>query len=397
MDRFHPIKLFILALLLCFTTAVTAAKYKAVNEAPDEIPETAQEQEIWAIGKAHQAQVRKTSEVVNDPQLEIYLERVAARLFGPMLDQIGMEVDVLVFNDPTVNAWVYPDGTIAVQTGLLAAMENEAQLAAILGHEISHFLNRHAYIQLVSKKKQASFGKLLGTAASLALAASTGTQADLSKIGAVWTELVTSGYSRKLETKADAQGLELLVAAQYPPQEALPAFEALRIPEDDTANISKVWSSHPDIDSRLKNLKKSIKKIKSAPRTVPDSLSYFQSVASALRANVKLDMQARNYNNAERVIAKYIQAKPMDPEGHFTLGEIHRKRNPHSAFEQRTQAYQAAIQQASDFADAYKELGMAYRQQRQNEPAAAAFNQYLSLAPNAPDAGIIKGYLQSME
>ena len=61
-----------------------------------------------------------------------------ARLLGDMVEEIDLEVDVLVFKDPTVNAWAYPNGTVAVQTGLLAAMENEAQLAAIMGHEIAH-------------------------------------------------------------------------------------------------------------------------------------------------------------------------------------------------------------------------------------------------------------------
>ena len=397
MDRNYLLKLLLLLVVLCSSATVHAAKFKAVNEAPSQIPATPEEQEIWDIGRAHQQLVRKGSDVVNDPQLEAYLESVAARLFGPMLGQIGMEVDILVFKDPSVNAWVYPDGTIAVQTGLLAAMENEAQLAAILGHEISHFLNRHAYVQLVKKSKQASLGKLLGSAASLALVASTGVEADLSKIGAVWTELVTSGYSRKLETKADAQGLELLATANYPPQEALPAFEALRIPEDDGASVSKVWSSHPDIDSRLKNLKKSIKKIKSPATDIPESLGYYQAVASALQVNVQLDMQAKNLARAQQVAAKYIQAVPQDPEGHFILGEIQRKINPYSEFDSRTQAYLVALSLDSNFAHAYKELGMAYRQQGKNNEAALAFSQFLSIAPDAPDAGIIQGYLEGLE
>ena len=157
-------------------------------------------------------------------------------------------------------------------------MENEAQLAAILGHEISHFLNRHAYVQIVAKNKQKSFGKMLGTAASLALAAGTGVQADLTKVGTVWADLVTSGYSRKLESQADAQGLDLLVGAQYPANEALPAFEALRIPEDNTANVNKVWSSHPDIDNYFDQFADLAKKVDGVSPYIDISLSQTESL-----------------------------------------------------------------------------------------------------------------------
>ena len=397
MNRTDWIKVLLVTAALVTSATAAAAKIRPINEIPQQVPETAEEREIWAIGRAHQQQVRGSSELVNDPQLESYLEGVASRLYGPLLAQIGITVDVLVFKDPTVNAWVYPDGTIAVQTGLLAAMDNEAQLAAILGHEISHFLNRHAYIRIAEKNNQKSFGLLQGTAASLPPAAGPRFQADLSKVGAVWTELVTSGYSRKLESEADAQGLELLVAAHYPPGEALPAFEALRIPEDNTANIDKVWSSHPDIDSRLRSLQKAIRKIKNPAATVPASLDYYRAVAPALAANVLLDMQQRNYPKAIAATNKYILANPSDPNGYFTLGEIERKQAPDSAFEPRMQAYRDAIARDPDFADAHKELGMALRQQGKKEQAADAFKRYLALAEQAPEAGIIRGYLEGLQ
>ena len=388
-------------LLLCLTGSgsIAAAKYLTVNEAPDKIPETEEEKSIWAIGRAHQEKVRETGEVINDVELEAYLAGVATRMFGDMLEFIGLEVEVLIFRDPTVNAWVYPDGTIAVQTGLLAAMENEAQLAAILGHEISHFLNRHAYIQIKSKQKQKGFGNVLGVLATATVAAKTGKlDTSLMGVGQVWTDLVTSGYSRDLETKADAQGLELLAAAGYNPNQALPAFEAMRIKDDDEVNIAKMWSSHPDIDTRLKNLRKRIKKMKSPPDFVPAPEPYVKAVGSAILVDAQLNTQRRRFDLALQMMNRYIEILPEQVVGRYLLGEIHRKKTPEGPdYEPRVSAYNAAIAMDEQYAPAYRELGMAYRQQHQVEAAIGAFEKYVALAPDAVDTPIIRWYLDDLK
>lgn len=388
-------------IILCIVTCSVcyAKKYKPINEIPGQVPEAGKETDIWKTGRAHQQQIRQSSDVVKNPELEKYLEDIVIKLMGDMVQIIGQEIDVLVFKDPTVNAWVYPDGTIAVQTGLLNAMQNEAQLAAILGHEISHYLNRHAYIQLKAKQKQSAIGKGLGLLATAAVAAKTGTvDTGLINSGQIWTELVTSGYSRKLEKKADTQGLELMVAAGYPPAQALPAFETLRIKEDDQINISKMWSSHPDIDSRIKGLKKRIKKIKDAPEATPSETEYVKAVGAALLANSQLDVRDRKYDSALATLNRYISVFPKEPVGHYLQGELYRKQNPEGPdYTNRVQAYQAAINLNNNFAEAHKELGMAYRQQNQKEAAIKSLNAYLANKPKAADAPIIKWYVQDMQ
>lgn len=397
MTRSSPVLGILIILLLCFCPLGYAAKYKPINEIPHEVPADEEEQRIWAVGKAHQEKVRKTGEVINDSQMEADLEALAARLMGDMVETIGLEVNVLIFKDPTVNAWVYPDGTIAVQTGLLAELRNEAQLAAILGHEISHFLNRHAYIQIKSKQTQSVIGKGLGLLATAVVASKTGAvNTGLMDAGQIWTDLVTSGYSRKLEHRADVQGLELLVAAGYDPNQALPAFEALRIKDDDQVNVGKIWSSHPDIDSRLKNLKKRIKKIKSPPSFIPSEQAYVKAYGKAMLIDVQLDVQRKRYQRALATLQRYTDVM-NNPEGHYLMGEVYRKQSPEGPdYSPRTTAYQRAITADKNFALAHKELGMAYRQQGQNTQAATALGTYLELAPDAADAPIIQWYLQDM-
>lgn len=388
----------LLVLTLAFGAPAQAKKYQPVNEIPGQVPETDEEKGIWAIGLAHQTKVRGTDELVNNPELETYLEGIVAHLMGPMLQDIGMDVDVLVFRESTVNAWVYPNGTVAVQTGLLAAMENEAQLAAILGHEVSHFLNRHAFIQIKAKQKQSFIGKGLGVLATAAVAAKTGSvNTGLLDSGQIWTDLVTSGYSRKLETAADRQGLQLMMAAGYPPEQALPAFETMRQDEDNVVNVAKMWSSHPDIDARKKNLSKQIKKAKASTGSEGlDAERYLRAVSVAALNNTQLQLQLRQFDLAISRLQKFTQLLSDDPRGHYLLGEAYRKQDPQGNLDARIGAYQKAIATSSSLADPYRELGMVFRQQGKKAEADGAFTTYLKLAPQAADAPIIAWYRDNL-
>lgn len=391
--------LLVLALLVVLNGTAQAKKYKPINEIPKQGPESDEEQNIWNVGIRHQDKVRGTDELVNNPQLEQYLEGVVAKLMGDMVDDIGLEVDVLIFKDTTVNAWVYPNGTVAVQTGLLAALENEAQLAAILGHEVAHFLNRHAFIQIKAKQKTSFLGKGLGVLATAALAAKTGSiNPNLINSGQIWTELVTSGYSRKLETAADAQGLQLMMGAGYPPNQAIPAFETMRQEEDDQVNVSKMWSSHPDIDARKKNLSKQIKKSKASKTGEGlDKQTYLNAVSLAVLSNIQLDVHKRKFDSAIEGLNNFTETLPNDARGYYFLGEAYRKKSPEGDFDQRIKSYQSAIGNDSSLAEPQREIGMAYRQQGNLNKARDAFTQYLNKNPNATDAPIIAWYRDNLD
>lgn len=397
----HRVKLagLCLALLLVLVPgAALAKKYKPINEIPGQVPETEEEEAVWQVGIAHQEEVRGSDALVNNAELEEYLEGIVARLLGDMVQTIGLEVDVLVFREPSVNAWVYPNGTVAVQTGLLAAMENEAQLAAILGHEVAHFLGRHAFIQIKSKQTQSAIGKGLGALAAIAVAAKTGTiSTGLLDSGQIWTDLVTSGYSRKLETQADEQGLGLMIAAGYPPDQALPAFEALRIDEDDEINVRKVWSSHPDIDDRKKNLGRRIKKAQVKDNSAGlDAAAYLSAVRLGVLVNSQLLVAHREFEDAIASLQRFTTAVADEPTGFYLLGEAYRQRSPEGEFEPRIAAYERALAIDPGFSAAWRELGMAYRQRDMPGAAQAAYTQYLELAPGAADAPIIGWYRDTL-
>ncbi|NJN51175.1 MAG: M48 family metalloprotease [Gammaproteobacteria bacterium] len=181
------------------------------------------------------------------------------------------------------------------QTGLLAGMDNDSQLAAIIGHELAHFIERHSYRELIADRRQSAVGKGLGFLATALVAKQTGViDTNLMNAGQIWTDLVTSGYSRELEHDADAQGLELMAAGDYAQREAIAAFEALRSNDDyGVVDVAAIWSSHPKLDDRIENLQASVAKSGQSSRVI-DPAPYRVALANAFIVNAQLDMDAHS-------------------------------------------------------------------------------------------------------
>ena len=387
--------------LLLSVTPVANAKIKPIQEI-QQIPENADEQRLWEIASNHENNVFNDGRMYNNEEIEAYLEAMAYRMLGDDIDHTGVKIDFFVVLDPRLSAWVYPYGTIAVHSGLIAGLENEAQLAAIIGHELSHFLQRHSYRELISERRQGAIGKGLGLLLTAAAATQTGAiNTDLMKAGGLWTDLVTSGYSRKNEHIADAEGLTLMKNAGYERHEAIAAFKALKDNDQYGAvNVRHLWSSHPKLDDRIDNVTKAVKKEqrskKYEPGTPVDSLSYYKAMGTLLMANARLDLNERMFERARMALGKYLQAYPDDPEALFWMGESYRLEAPGGPdFAQRMQAYQSALQNDSGHATAYRELGLALRQNGQHAEAKIQLNRYLELRPDAVDKGIIQYYIET--
>lgn len=381
-----------------------AAKVVPVYEA-EKVPDEADEVALWESASRHENRLRNSGTIFHDEHIERYVESLADRMLGDRLDHLGIEIDFILVREPTLSAWAYPYGTIALHTGLLARMDNEAQFAAILAHEISHFLQRHTYREMLSGDRNSKLGKGLGFLASLAMAKETGSfnKGVMDFTGELWENLSTSGYSKKNEYVADEEGLELMAHAGLSRDESIPAFHAL---EENAvygaADPRKMWSSHPRLEDRIDNLEREIKRERRrrgyTPGEVPDPLVYYRGIAPALLINARLDIGERKFQRARDELQKYLLVHPDDPEAHFLVGETYRRENPRGPeFADSQAAYRAALEQDSAYAPALKELGMSYRMQRQNAAARKAFEAYLEAAADAPDAGIIRGYLAGLQ
>jgi len=392
------------ALLLLLARPMLAADilpaYKATR-----LPDAQDEVELWERASSHENRLRNAGTVFRNRQVEAYIESLADRMLGNSIDHLGITLDFVLVADPVLSAWAYPYGTIGIHSGLLVRMDNEAQFAAILSHEISHFLQRHSYREMLQRKTQGKVGKTIGFLASLALAKETGSfdPKAMDFAGDLWKNLATSGYSQDNEYVADEEGLALMTRAGLPIGEALQAFRHLA--ENSlygAADPRKMWSSHPRLEDRIRNIDKDIKDARRKKGYVEakptDPLVYYRAIAPVLLINARLDLQERQFVRAREALQKYLIVHPDDPQAHYLVGESYRRENPRGPdFSASQGAYQAALSRDSAYAPALKELGMTYRIQRQNAEARKALERYLAADPGAADAGIIRGYLAGLQ
>ena len=150
-----------------------------------------------------------------------------------------LEFRFFVVEDPSINAAALPDGTLLVNTGLLGAVDNEAQLAFVLSHEISHVLQVH-YRREVEETRASRVGLTIAGIAAGVFIGDAGIF--LAQIGVA---SVVNGHQRELENQADRLGLQNVIEHGYDPREA-PNLSRMFINRYGSRTTSKLWSNHDD-------------------------------------------------------------------------------------------------------------------------------------------------------
>jgi hypothetical protein len=149
----------------------------------------------------------------------------------------ALEFRFFVIEDSSINAAALPDGTVLVNTALLGAVDNEAELAFVLSHEISHVLQVH-YWREVHETRPQRIGLLIAGIAAGAFIGDLGLyMAELGMIS------VINGHQRELENQADRLGLQNVIEHGYDPRQA-PTFMRMIIERYGTRSTSKLWSNH---------------------------------------------------------------------------------------------------------------------------------------------------------
>jgi len=148
-----------------------------------------------------------------------------------------IEFRFFVVEEPSINAESFPDGTLLVNTGLLGALENEAQLAFVLSHEMAHVLQTH-YRREVEETRGSRIGLTIAGLAAGAFIGDVGIF--ISQIGIA---SVVNGHQRELENQADRLGLQNIIEHGYDPREA-PNFSRIVINRYGDRTTSRLWSNH---------------------------------------------------------------------------------------------------------------------------------------------------------
>lgn len=151
-----------------------------------------------------------------------------------------------VLEDDAPNAFAFPDGSVFINTGLLKRLENEAQIAVVIGHEIAHVTNEHSRRMVETARNNAMWAGLIGAAASAAL----GRQGGL-LVARLGYNLMSNKFSRDLEDQADRVGLYYAWEAGYDVREAPQMWRGMM--GDYRESQTVLYSDHPSLLSRYRN------------------------------------------------------------------------------------------------------------------------------------------------
>lgn len=381
--------------------------------------------------------------VLEDEAANAYLFRIGSSLIpaGLVLDNVTWKFRAL--RDPEPNAFALPNGSIYVTTGLLALVDNESQLAAIIAHELTHVMRRHTYMQNRSNRKKfltmnviAIVGSvtpgMVGTAISLAAA-----------VAPFIVMSMISGYSRDLEREADHRAVDMMISAEYPPEEAINVMKLLS-KDIEGEQIKIFYNDHPELRDRVSYLTSYLgsraDKITPEMELHREKTAYFRKMEPVMRHNVQLAINAARYRSAIYFAQRLVDFRPDSSENVLLLAEAYRTLGPRSPQlteremtnsakkdaakkrEKRTadelerellatpggqenwkthqqkaeELYLRALSLQQPAAAAHRGLGMLYEKLGRTAEAVTEYEKYVEMAPTAFDRERIQRRIESL-
>jgi predicted Zn-dependent protease len=341
-----------------------------------------EEQMLWRRAQEEQDAINGSGVLYQDAEIENYLNQIAKKLHTNSISP-DISFQIKVVKDPNLNAFAFPNGVIYIHTGILARMDNEAQLAALLAHEMVHCTHRHSIRVLRSIKDRTQ--------------AKTATVRELAQfLGITGSIASINGYTRELETEADRVGLDLAVKANYDPREVLKLFELLK-QEIEIEGIEEPYffGTHPYVRQRIGNVNNWLAEKYRGKTTGIKNTEVFQSrMPRLVLDNARLELRQGRFFVAQRTVEKFLAVKPDDARACFLLGEIFRQRGRQDDAAAAIKYYEKSISLNPSFPEPHRAMGLIYYKDGEKRLAKKHFDACLLLSPDTADKAYIQGYLK---
>lgn len=412
-----------LATVLLVTASCVSTQLPPISSQGEAFEPLRDERALWDRSREEEEMLLDKVKLYDDPLLESYLEEIVGRLNpSGMAANPALRYRVRVIEDPTLNAFAYPHGSIYVHTGLLARMENEDQLATVFGHEMTHVENRHMLrFQRSARNKQIGLS-VAAVAAAVILADAQGDAlgdgrwAKAATIG-VMSDLIVglglqlafmasvNGYGRGLEIEADEGGFAKLSRAGYDLAEAPEVYEALLEDHGEPRKVEAFFfGSHPRLSERVENTRRYVAAHPSAGEAAAEREEnvFARRIRPVVRDDARLNIEAGRLKLAEDQLAKVRNWMPEDPETHFLQGRLRLAqaaagKEPASRRRLRGEAedcFRKAIELDPRRPAPRRELGLLLYERKELQGACLQFRRYTDLTPDASDT---RDYVLEME
>jgi beta-barrel assembly-enhancing protease len=319
-----------------------------------------------------------------DPALTEYVQRVGARVAAH--SGVELPYQFVVLNNGVPNAWALPGGKLAINRGLLTELSSEAELAAVLGHEIAHAAARHGAKAV--ERGMVSQAVLVGVLVGTRNAEYAGTALGAAQLAA---GLLNQKYGRNAEREADYYGTRFMAAAGYDPEAAVTLQQTfLRLSEGrEPSWLEGLFASHPPSAERVDNNRGLVAALRAEGIIGELGREAFAAATQQLRADADAyaahdaARQALNdgkLEEAERRISAALQAQPREAAFHGLRGDL---RLAQRRFDDAVVNYERAIDRDAGYFAYYLGRGVALARRGERDAAGADLARSLKLLPTA--------------
>jgi predicted Zn-dependent protease len=337
---------------------------------------------LWAMMDREEQRVRRSPLRIRDEALLGYLTQLACKLGG----EHCADVRVYVVRAPHFNASMAPNGMLQLWSGLLLRVENEAQLASVLGHELGHYLQRHSLERMRDLRGRAGLAQFVG------LFGIVGLVGQLALIASAY------GFSRDHERQADRIGLALMRRHGYDTRQAGLIWgqllaEVRATPGNDPTKESVLFATHPPSAER----EASLAELSAADAQGELGEQPWRRAILPLRPML-LDDELKRAHPHETValMNRLLAREPNDGWLLHTRGEARRQRAETGDLEQALADFDAAVAAADAPAAAHRGRGDALLALGRKPEAKDAWQTYLNRAPDAADAALVRQQLETL-
>jgi predicted Zn-dependent protease len=357
-------------------------------------PTEADEQGMWRQYERVEQEIAGSNLLIQDKALASYLRDLAGRVGGP----VASDLRVYVAQIPEFNAFMAPNGFMVVFSGLLTRMRDEAQLCGVLAHEAGHFLRRHHVRGWRDLRRKSDFLSIAAMGAGVAGGASGVYLGDAVQLAQMGTVLSLFAYSRQLEAEADAMGLKLISDAGYDPQAMPNTWQQLIEEIEASARMRRkrpnrgysLFATHPAPESRMTDLRLSAQEVKGRAGEAGRGRERYLKAIGEHRQRLLDDQVKLNDPGASLYIVQNLAKDGWTGLLRFYEAEIWRLRGEKGDAERAAQGYAAAVQLPDAPAEAWRNHGYAELKAGRRDHGKAALGRYLTLAPKASDAAMVR-------
>lgn len=361
---------------------------------PNHQPTDTDERGLWQQYERFEADIAGSNLLIRDPALAAYLGNIAERVGGPA----ARDLRVYLAQVPEFNAFMAPTGFMVVFSGLLTRVRDEAQVSGVLAHEAGHFLRRHHIRRWRDLRRRTDALSVLAMGAGMGGAAAGVYTGDIVRLAGMGTVFALAAYSRELEAEADALGLKVMAGAGYDPL-AMPGVWQQLIQEVEAAAEMRrrrprrgysLLATHPAPEERMEDLRASANEVKVEGRDYDRGRDRFLAAIAPHRAHLLDDQVKLNDPGASLYIIRNLAADGWNGLLRFYEGEVWRLRGRRGDSELAAQSYAQAIRYPDAPPEAWRAHGYALLKDGRAEEGRAALIRYLSAAPQAPDAAMVR-------